>query len=350
MKSKIPVTILGATGVVGQRFISLLQNHPYFEIGALAASDRSAGKKYKDACNWVVTESMPESVSNMIVQPLSVDLTGPLAFSALPTDTAKEFEPLLAEAGMKICSNASAFREDPLVPLLIPEVNAAHLGLIAVQQKTMNWKGFIVTSPNCTATTAVMPLKPLDDAFGLQKMNIVSLQAISGAGIPGVPAMSIMDNVIPYIGGEEEKLEMEPRIMLGSIESGVQTPKDFIVSAQVNRVPILDGHTVCLSLGFKENPTPEDAIRVMEDYEAPEIVRSLPSAPEKMIIIRREVDRPQPRLERDSCNGMVATVGRVRACPIFDLRMVSVIHNAIRGAAGGAILNAELLVAEGYIG
>jgi len=347
--AKIPVAILGATGAVGQRFVQLLAGHPWFEIAALAASERSAGRPYADACNWVIPGDPPPVVGEMTVSPLEPTLPARIVFSALPASVAREVEPRFAQAGYAVCSNASAFRQEPGVPLLIPEVNAGHVALIERQRTARGWTGFIVTSPNCTTTGIVIPLKPLDDAFGLQRVFAATLQAISGAGYPGVASLDILGNVLPYIGGEEEKIAGETRLLLGRIVDGRRVAADVVVSAQANRVPVLDGHTICLSLGFARRPTVEQAIAALTGFRGPAVMRELPSAPERPILVRREPDRPQPRRDRDAGGGMAVTVGRVRECPLLDLRMVSVSHNTLRGAASGAILNAELLVAEGYV-
>jgi aspartate-semialdehyde dehydrogenase len=272
-----------------------------------------------------------------------------LAFSALPADIAREVEPAFARAGYAVCSNASAFRQERDVPLLIPEVNAGHLALVEWQRAERGWPGLIVTSPNCTTTGIAMPLKPLDDAFGLRRVLAVSMQAISGAGYPGVASLDVLDNVIPYIGGEEEKIERETQLLLGRIVNGQRVAADVVISAQANRVPVLDGHTVCLSLGFETRPSVEQAKAVLSSFRGPEVVRGLPSAPAHPLLVRQEPDRPQPRRDRDAEGGLAVTIGRVRECPLLDLRLVSVSHNTLRGAASGSILNAELLVARGYV-
>ena len=346
---RIPVAILGATGAVGQRFVQLLSGHPWFEIAALAASERSAGRRYADACNWVIANDPPPSVGEMIVSPLEPDLPARIVFSALPSAVAREVEPRFAQAGYGVCSNASAFRYEPDVPLVIPEVNADHTALIKQQRAGRGWSGFIVTSPNCTTTGIVMPLKPLDVAFSLRRVFATSMQAISGAGYPGVASLDTLDNVLPYIGGEEEKIEHETRLLLGHIEDGRRVEADIAISSQANRVPVLDGHTVCLSLGFEKQPTVEEAIVALANFRGPDVVRELPSAPEHPILVRLEPDRPQPRRDRDAEGGMAVTVGRVRECPLLNLRLVSVSHNTLRGAASGSILNAELLVASGEV-
>jgi aspartate-semialdehyde dehydrogenase len=346
---KIPTAILGATGIVGQRFIQLLQDHPWFETTALVGSDRSAGRTYREACNWVLEGDPPDEILDRIVQPLKPDLPARLVFSALPSSVAREAEPGFAEAGYVVCSNASAFRQDPDVPVIIPEVNGDHIKMVEWQAAKRGWKGLIVTSPNCTTTGTVMPLKPLDQAFGITQVLATSIQAVSGAGYPGLAFIDMADNLVPYINGEEEKIESESLLLLGRLSGEARLPAQFQISAQANRGPISHGHTVCLSIGFENKPSPEAAIDVLRNYRGPEIAWNLSSAPPRPIIVREEPDRPQPRRDRDTQNGMVATVGRVRACPVLDLKLVSVIHNAIRGAAGGSVLNAELLVAGGYL-
>lgn len=347
--AKIPVAVLGATGAVGQRFVQLLFDHPWFELAALAASERSASRPFAEVANWVIPGDPPSEVGEMIVRPLEPDLPARIVFSALPSSIAREVEPAFARAGYAVCSNASAFRETPGIPLLIPEVNADHVALIAQQRAERGWAGLIVTSPNCTTTGMVMPLKPLDSAFGLRQVFATSMQAISGAGYPGVASLDILGNVVPYIGGEEEKIEQETRLLLGHIVEDRRVEAGVAVSAQANRVPVLDGHTVCLSVGFEQSPAVEEAVLALADFRGPEVVRDLPSAPERPIVVRAEPDRPQPRRDRDAEGGMAVTVGRVRPCPVLDLRLVSVSHNTLRGAASGSILNAELLVATGYV-
>ena len=354
MASKRPVVILGATGAVGQRFVSLLAKHPWFKIEVLAASERSAGHRYAEACRWVVPGDPPTSVGGMIVQPLDPTQLGPspsmpIAFSALPASVAREVEPLFAQAGYAVCSNASAFRYDSDVPLLIPEVNVDHLTLIERQRAKRNWPGFITTNPNCTITGIAMVLKPLDTAFGVRRVFATSMQAVSGAGYPGVASLDILDNVVPYVTGEEEKVERETRLLLGRIVDEERVEADIVVSAHANRVPVVDGHTICLSVGFEKAHTVHQAIAALIDFRGPDQVRSLPSAPEHPILVRHQPDRPQPRRDRDAEQGMAVTVGRMRPCPLLDLRMVVVVHNTLRGAANGSILNAELLVAEGHV-
>jgi aspartate-semialdehyde dehydrogenase len=347
--NKIQVGILGATGMVGQRFVQLLADHPWFEIAALAASELSAGRKYADVCRWVIPGDPPPSVGEMTVSPLEPTLPTQLVFSALPASIARQVEPLFAQAGCVVCSNASAFRYEPDIPLLIPEVNADHLALIEQQRAKRGWPGFIVTSPNCTSTGIVVALKPLDEAFRLQRVFAVTLQAVSGSGYPGVASLDILDNVLPFISGEEDKIEQEARLLLGRVANSRRAEANIVISSQANRVPVMDGHTICLSLGFEKHPTAEEAIAALADFRGPPLMGKLPSAPEHPILVRPEPDRPQPRRDRDAEAGLAVSVGRVRPCPLLDLRMHVVVHNTLRGAASGSILNAELLVASGYI-
>lgn len=346
---KIPVSILGATGAVGQRFVELLATHPFFEIVGLSASERSIGKTYEQACNWVLTGSMPSAVREMNILPANTDLPGKVVFSALPTSIAKEIEPQLAAVGYAVCSNASALRLTPGVPLLIPEINADHLAMIPLQHTGLGWKGLAVTSPNCTTNGIAMTLKPLDDAFGVEAVFASSMQAISGAGYPGLPSLDILDNVIPFIQGEEEKIQTETNLLLGKIVDGQRVNASIQISAHANRVSVVDGHTIVLSIKFKNKPTVVDAIHVLENFRGPDILKQMPSAPGQPIIVRYENNRPQPRRDRDSGAGMSVSVGRIRPCNILDLRMVSVVHNTVRGAAGGSILNAELLALKGFL-
>ena len=347
--ARIPVAVLGATGIVGQRFVQLLTDHPVFELTALTASERRVGQSYADACHWILSPQPPPSAAEMILQHSEPNLEARIVFSALPASIAKEIEPQFAQAGYAVCSNSAAFRGAEDVPTIIPEVNADHLALISRQQDERGWSGLIVTSPNCTATGIAMPLKPLHEAFKLQQVFVVSMQAVSGAGYPGVPSLDIIDNVLTLIPGEEEKIEQEVRGLLGDIVDGRHIAADFVVSAQSNRVPVGDGHTVCLSLGFENKPTIKAAIDVLSHFRGPDTMQHLASAPDHPLIVRYEPDRPQPRWDRDAEQGMAVSVGRVRPCPLLDLRMVSTVHNTMRGAASGSILNAELLVAQKYV-
>ncbi|MBL8094520.1 MAG: aspartate-semialdehyde dehydrogenase [Anaerolineales bacterium] len=352
MPNKVKVAILGATGAVGQRFVQLLEGHPWFEVTALTGSDRTVGGTYGDGVRWVLPGSVPEYVRDLPVLPTAPGFDAQLAFSALPTDVAKEAEPALAAAGVAICSNASSHRMWPDVPLLIPEVNPDHTGLIAAQRRSRGWTGFIVTNPNCTSTGVTIALRALHNAFGVEKGVLVSMQAVSGAGYPGVASLDTLDNVVPYIGGEEEKFAAEPCKMLGTL-NGDSTAVDFlpaVFSTHTNRVPVLDGHLVVVSLGLTRAASPEAAAAALTAFEAPAVVQGLPSTPARVIEVRTEPDRPQPRRDRDTGKGMTTVVGRIRPDPLFTLRMAILSHNTIRGAAGGAILNGELLVRQGFLG
>jgi aspartate-semialdehyde dehydrogenase len=350
MAIKIPTAILGATGAVGQRFISLLESHPWFEIVSITGSERSVGRKYAEAVHWVVPGEMPSDVGDLTV--LESDSPGDvqLVFSALPSKAAREVEPQLAEKGYFVCSNASALRMAEDVPLLVPPVNADHLSLIDAQQLIRGWQGCIVTSPNCSAYGISFPLKALDRAFGLQQVHAVTMQAISGAGYPGISSFDILDNVIPHINGEDEKIENEPRKLLGKLEGDHIEYAPFIVSAQANRVPVTDGHLASLSVKLAVDVDIKDVRDALSSFEVPENVKRLPSSAPRFIILRDEPDRPQPRRDRDAEGGMTVSVGKVRSCSLLDFRLVSLVHNTLLGAAGGAILNAELLAVRGYLG
>ncbi len=348
-RKKIPVSILGATGVVGQHFVHLLADHPWFEIKALIASERHAGKAYQDCILWPFGEQLPAQIATMEVESTAQLPKTPLVFSALPTELARKIEPELARQGLGVCSNASAFRDDALTPLLIPEINPEHIQLIPEQQRVRHWEGWIVTSPNCTTTAAVMPLKPLHDAFGLKKVLLTSMQALSGAGYHGLSALKMADNVMTQISGEEEKLAAEPLKLLGRLEKQRIQPARIIISAQANRVPVSYGHTVCFSAGFEKPASPEEVQNVLSNYRPLEAVCCLPSAPQRFITLLPGSVSPQPNPHKNRDHGMTAVVGRIRRCPVLDIKGVVVIHNAIRGAAGGAILNAEYLFSQGLL-
>ncbi len=344
----IPVAVLGATGSVGQRFVSLLDNHPWFKVVALAASDRSEGKRYAEACRWVLNEPMPEWAREMTLVSCLPDSVrdARIVFSALPADQAKDLEPQFAQAGMAVCSNASSYRRAEDAPLLLPEVNADHIALIKQQRLHRGWSGAILTNPNCTSTGLTVALKAIQDSFGLKRAFVVSLQALSGAGYPGVPSLDIIDNVIPHIGGEEEKVEWEPRKMLGSFTpQGIQLA-EVKFSAHTNRVAVVDGHTVCASVELDSPVRPEEVIAALSAYRAHPLAAGLPFTPDPVILVRSEADRPQPRLDRFTGKGMSTVVGRVRLDPLLHIKFVVLSHNTIRGAAGGSIYNAELLVSE----
>jgi aspartate-semialdehyde dehydrogenase len=347
---KIPVAVLGATGAVGQRFVQLLEGHPWFQVVVVTGSERTASRRYSEACRWILPEPMPDSVKELQVLPSDPELVGvPLVFSALPAANAREIEPQFARAGSVVCSNASAFRYEPDVPILLPEVNPEHTGLVEVQRRNRQWNGAIVTNPNCTSTGLTVTLKALQDAFGVRKVFVVSLQALSGAGYPGVPSLDILDNVVPYIGGEEEKVELEPRKMLGKLQGDGISPAEFVISAHTNRVPVSDGHIVCMSIELEQAHELMAVRQAIVGYSPPEICKDLPSTPRPVFIYRDEPDRPQPRLDRITGNGMTTVVGRLRPDPLFHVKMVVLSHNTIRGAAGGSIYNAELMVRQGLL-
>ncbi len=350
MNNRIPVAILGATGIVGQRFVQLLDGHEWFQVCALTGSHLSAGKPYREVCHWVLSESMPEWAGEMPVLPVGQELSGArVAFSALPAEMALQIEPRLAQEGLVVCSNASAFRREADVPILMPEVNPEHAALLELQRRQRSWKGGIATNPNCTSTGLTVALKALQEAFGLRRVFAVSMQALSGAGFPGVASLDILDNVIPYIAGEEEKVEYEPRKILGRLKGDGLHPAEFAISAHTNRVAVGDGHLVCVSLELEHPADLAMVGKALHEYTAPSISRDLPSAPHPVILLRQEPDRPQPRLDRQSGNGMTTVVGRLRPDPLFHMKMVVLSHNTVRGAAGGSIYNAELLVKMGVI-
>lgn len=350
MTQKLRVGILGATGVVGQRFVQLLQHHPQFEITALAASDRSQGKAYAEATTWRLIGEMPQAVKQIIVQAPAPPLDCDFVFSSLPTDIAKQAEEDFARAGYPVISNSSPHRMGADVPLLIPEVNPEHLELIDAQRTNRDYnRGFIVTNPNCSAIAIVMALAPLHAKFGITSCVVTTMQALSGAGYPGVPSLDATDNVIPYIGGEEEKVEAETRKLLGTVNQGEILDADMQVSAQCNRVNVTDGHMASIRVSLAKKTSIDEVRAALSSFTALPQQLKLHSAPAKPVILRDEVDRPQPRLDRDAGNGMSVTVGRLMPDSVFDYRFVALGHNTIRGAAGAAILNAELLVAKGYL-
>eukprot|EP01117_Protostelium_nocturnum_P018110 TRINITY_DN7509_c0_g1_i1.p1 TRINITY_DN7509_c0_g1~~TRINITY_DN7509_c0_g1_i1.p1 ORF type:complete len:355 (-),score=95.91 TRINITY_DN7509_c0_g1_i1:35-1099(-) len=350
----ISVGILGCTGTVGQRFIVLLQDHPYFKINFLGASERSAGKKYSDIVRWKLTSPIPASVSDLQVLPCeSKHFAGcQVIFSALDSSVAGPFEEEFASNGFKVFSNAKDHRMDLDVPILIPYVNPDHISIIKQQQKNRGWEekgGFIVTNANCSSTGLVIALKPLLDKFGIEKVNVITMQAISGAGYPGVPSLDIIDNVVPFISGEEDKLETEPNKILASLTDDCKAFGDagMIISAQCNRVPVIDGHTECVSVSLKKKANLEDIIQCFQSFTSTST--SLPSSPSSPLQVFLQNDRPQPRLDRDIGRGYTSSVGRIRPCKLFDYKFVLLSHNCVIGAAGGSILNAELAVEKGFI-
>jgi aspartate-semialdehyde dehydrogenase len=350
MTKKLRVGILGATGMVGQRFVELLENHPQFQITALAASDRSQGKTFAEACTWRLAGAMPEFVRSLPVQAPQPPLDCDLVFSSLPGDIARETESSFAAAGYPVISNSSAFRMDHDVPLLIPEINPKHLALIEVQKKSGDGQhGFIVTNPNCSTIMLALALAPLDQQFGIESVIATTMQALSGAGYPGVASLAISDNVLPFIESEEEKIEQETLKILGKLNGEKIDDAPMKVSAQCNRVNVSDGHMASVRVKFKNTPQLEDVKQTLASFSALPQELKLHSAPEQVIIVREEKDRPQPRLDRDAGNGMSITIGRLQADNVFDYRFVALSHNTIRGAAGAAILNAELMIATGHL-
>ena len=350
MMQKLNVAVLGATGAVGQRFIKLLENHPWFRVAEVIASDRSAGKTYGEAVRWVLDDEPPADVLNLTVKPLNGSFDSLLIFSALPKEEAYEREVELAASGHVVCTNASAHRMDVDVPLLLPEINADHIGLIDVQRRKRGWtSGALIANSNCTAMPVVMSLAPLLP-FGVRKVAVVSMQATSGAGYPGVPSLDIIDNVVPYISGEEEKLVEEPQKMLGHFNGESLDMLNAVISPSCNRVAVIDGHLVNISVELADNPSLEDVIDAWNDFRGPAPVPSLPSAPEFPVHYLPQQDRPQTRRDRSAGHGMTTSVGRLREDPILGYKFVALSHNTIRGAAGGSILNAELLAVQGYLG
>ncbi len=353
MNEKIRVGVLGATGAVGQRFVQMLQGHPWFEIAALCASERSAGKPYAEACRWILRGDMPAHLRDWVLEPCVPGPECDIVFSALPGDVATSVEKAFAESGYFVCSNARSHRYEADVPLLIPEVNPDHLGLLPIQQRNRGWDGAILTNPNCSTTHLVGALHPLHQRFGIARMFVSTMQAVSGAGYPGLSSMDFIDNVVPYIGGEEEKIEQkEPQKLLGTFDGERVRDADFRISAHCNRVPVRNGHLAALSVEFVEAPTRDEILQAWSDYHPLPQQLGLPSAPETPIIYTDAPDRPQPRLDRmaGSVPGMANVVGRLRPDPLFDWKFLVLGHNTVRGAAGGSLLNAELLVTQGYLG
>ncbi len=348
MTSKFKVGILGATGAVGQKFVQILGNHPWFEISMLAASERSAGKAYGDATNWIGSIPIPAHLVDKKVELARPGFECDFVFSGLDSSVAGDLEKEFAEAGYPVISNAKNYRMHKDVPLLIPEVNPDHTALVEKQ----NWRGdgFIVTNPNCSTVGLVSALKPLYDAFGLDAVQVTTMQALSGAGYPGVSSLDILGNVVPYIGGEEDKLVNEPLKLLGKLGvDGEFTPASFAVSPQCTRVPVLDGHLESVSVRFNQPATADDVAQVFDGFVSPLAGMGLPSAPDKFIHRFEDPRFPQPRRHAGLGNGMTVSVGRIRPCEVLDVKFVVLSHNTIRGAAGGAVLNAELLVKQGYL-
>ncbi|MGQ9897409.1 MAG: aspartate-semialdehyde dehydrogenase [Acidobacteriota bacterium] len=344
------VGILGATGIVGQRFIQLLEQHPWFTVTAVAASDRSEGKRYGDAVAWKLPTPLPARIAEMTLAPCRPPLDCDLVFSSLPGEMAGETEAAFAAAGYPVISNSSACRMSPDVPLLVPEINPEHARLIPLQQQCRNWtRGFLVTNPNCTTLALALPLAALERAFGVEMVIVSTMQAISGAGYPGVASLDIVDNVIPYIAGEEEKVESEPRKILGRFTGDRIELAAWRLSAHCHRVAVTDGHLCAASIKLRQLATVDEVCAALEAFRGPAEVQALPSAPTHPIVLRPEPDRPQPRLDRELEHGMASIVGRVRPDPLLDVKMTILGHNTIRGAAGAAVLNAEFLSALGYL-
>lgn len=340
MPTKIPVTILGATGTVGQKFVRLLDEHPWFEIASIAASEQSAGRLYGEVVRWRESTPIPERIAAMTVQRTAPGLPGRIAFSAIEAEIAGEVEQAFAKSGVFVVTNTRTHRMDPFVPLLVPEVNPGHLDVLSQQQVEKGWSGGIVANPNCSTAGLVLALAPLHNAFRIEKLFVATMQAVSGAGYPGVASLDALGNVIPYIGGEEEKIEKESRKILEGT---------FSVSAHTNRVAVIDGHLEVVSVGFSRRVKPPEAIAAIEAYRASEEVAALPSTPIRPVEYDARPDRPQSRLDLDRGAGMTVTVGRIRPCNLLDLRMVLLSHNTVRGAAGAAVQNAELLVQRGFV-
>jgi aspartate-semialdehyde dehydrogenase len=342
--------VLGATGLVGQRLVKLLADHPWFELTEVAASERSSGKRYSEAVRWHLDGPIPKSARNLIVKSLDPSLDCDFVFSGLDSSIAGEAEENFARAGYPVVSNSKNHRMDPDVPLLIPEVNASHLDAIRTQQKNRGYDtGFIVTNPNCSTAGLVLVLKPLSDAFGLEKVFAVTLQAISGAGYPGVASMDIQANVVPFISGEEEKMETEPQKLLGKWDGSRFIDAGLGMSAHCNRVPVLEGHLECISVSLKKIACLKEVREALRNFEVDAELASLPSAVRFPVHVLEAEDRPQPRRDVNAENGMAAVVGRVRECPLLDIKLTLLSHNLIRGAAGAALLNAELLAARGFL-
>ena len=345
---KIEVGILGATGTVGQRFIQLLEDHPWFELTWLSASDRSAGKKYRDAASWQLEGAPPARVADSTVEEATPGRGPKLVFSSMASNLAGEIEREFAAAGHIVVSNSSHYRMAEDVPLLIPEVNPDHLGLLPGQRQKRGWSGAIVTNPNCATVGLVMAIAPLKP-FGIMNAMVTTFQAVSGAGYPGVPSLDALGNVIPYIGGEEEKVESEPQKILGDLADGRIEPLPMGVSASCHRVPAIDGHMVAVSLEFERKPTREEIVEALASFRGVPQERELPSAPRRPIHVMEAPDRPQTRKDAGLEKGMATPVGRIRECPVLHWKMVALSHNTLRGAAGAAVLNAELMKSEGLL-
>ena len=347
---KLKVGILGATGMVGQRFIQLLEDHPWFEIGELAASERSAQKPYGEAVSgrWKLETPIPDKAASMMVKECKPGLDCRIVFSALDAGIAGPVEESFAKAGYVVSSNSRNHRMDEDVPLLIPEVNADHTAIIEQQKENYHGKGYIVTNPNCSTIGLVLAVAPLHKKYGINQLMVTTLQALSGAGFPGVPSLDILDNVIPYIGGEEGKMESETLKLLGTLQGGKFVYADMKISASCNRVNVKDGHLECVSIEMEKKPSIDEIILTLKDFNPLKDLH-LPSSPPQPIIVKEEENRPQPKYDRDLGKGMASIVGRIRECPVLDYKFLILSHNTIRGAAGAAILNAEYLKVKGLL-
>ncbi|MCA1560765.1 MAG: aspartate-semialdehyde dehydrogenase [Acidobacteria bacterium] len=345
---QIEVGILGATGTVGQQFIRLLTNHPWFRLTWLAASGRSEGRAYQDATAWRLPSSLPPGIGERRVEACVPGVGPKLVFSGLDANAAQEIEPAFAAAGHIVVSNARSFRMDPRVPLVIPEINGDHLALLPHQRCERGWSGAIVTNPNCSTVVLSIVLAALRP-FGISRVMVTTLQAVSGAGYPGVASLDILGNVVPFIGGEEEKIESEPRKILGTLDGDTVRPHAMVVGAQTTRVPVVNGHTEAIAVAFERAPSIADARAALEQFRGRPQELGLPSAPATPVVVLDLPDRPQPRLDVDRGYGMSITVGRLRTCPVMDLKLVALGHNTVRGAAGAAILNAELMQVDGWL-
>jgi aspartate-semialdehyde dehydrogenase len=350
MQKRIPVGVLGATGIVGQRFVQMLEHHPWFEVAWLAASDRSEGRLYREAARWRLKTSIPENVARMRVSPAAPEGAPKIIFAALDASIAAELEPRFAHAGCAVISNSSALRMAKDVPLVIPEVNPGHTKLIECQSWRRKSGGFVVTNSNCSAMGLVLALAPLHQRFELETVMVVTMQAVSGAGYPGVASLDILGNVIPYIAKEEEKMEEETRKLLGNLNGAGVALAPFKMSAQCNRVAVEDGHTESVSVKFNKKAQPAEILEAWSQFSGIPQERKFPTAPEVAVRYLDSTDRPQPRFDVESGHGMTTTVGRLRPCAVLDWKFTVLSHNTIRGAAGAALLNAELLKSQGYLG
>lgn len=346
---RLPVAVLGATGSVGQRFVQLLAQHPWFRVAEVVASERSAGRSYGEAAGWRLDTLVPDDTAALTVKPLGERLVSRIVFSGLDSSIAGEAEDLYAGHGCVVISNSKNHRMDADVPLLIPEINADHVGAIERQKRRRGGDGYIVTNPNCSTIGLAMAIAPIERAFGIEQLHVTTMQAVSGAGYAGVASYAILDNVVPYIDGEEEKIESEPRKILGRWDGERFVDAPFRISAQTNRVQTIDGHLMTVSLKLKTKADLQAIREAIESFAGEPQRLALPSAPRHPVHYIDERDRPQPRLDRDREHGMSVSVGRLRPCPLLDIRMVALVHNTIRGAAGAAILNAELLDAKGLL-